>query len=173
MKQRKAWVALVLVAPAFGFTNCEHFNTVTVPASDSTAPIVGTRYLDNDGGDAIRFDGFVETIHGDVGKNYFVAPYGFDGGGVQALHIQRHATKYCENGDIGTIVHYHFLPESDEGSGGVGDQVSNGRYLYFLFRPLDYVTADSNCEVDMTWAITAVDYNGNTSTGWGGISYLP
>ena len=58
---------------------------ITVPAADSSAPTAGSRNLDNDGGDQIRFDGFVEVIHGDVGKNYFIVPFGFEHGGVQAI----------------------------------------------------------------------------------------
>lgn len=169
---RNALRASLLLAalPTFGFTNCEHFEDVTVPAADTRPPVAGTRYLDNDGGDAIRFDGFHETVT-DVDKNYFIVPWGFDAGGVREIRGSRSATRYCSSGGIGTITYYDYLTDVDSQPGGPGDVRSNGRYLYWRFFPRDFTSGD--CEVHMGWTIQVTDYQGNVTAASGSISYEP
>lgn len=151
---------------------CEYFDTITVPAVDSSPPIGGTRYLANDGDDQIRFDGFGEVIYGDLGKSYTIFPFGFDNGGVQELTISRGAARLCR-GDIGSSTHYNYFDETFSGNEVAGQSAPNGRYGAFSFNPNTYVNAGDNCMVDMGWVIKIVDYSGNTTYATGSIHYEP
>lgn len=164
-----AFLALLVLCSA----GCEYFWTITVPTVDTSAPAAGTRYLDNDGGDQIRFDGFVEVIHSDVGKNYFIVPFGFDNGGVQAVTISRSGTRSYTAGGIGSLTQYSVFDQAQSGNEGVGQSAPNGRYEWFAFNPSNYVNAGENCTVDMNWVVEATDYSGNTTYATGGIRYEP
>jgi len=152
---------------------CEYFRTITVPAVDNSPPTGGTRFLANDGDDQIRFDGFTEVIHGDLGKSYSIFPFGFDNGGVQELTISRAVARSCTNGGIGSSTHYSFLDQTQSGNESAGQSAPNGRYGAFSFNPNTYVTAGENCTVDMGWVVEITDYGGNTTYASGSIRYVP
>lgn len=152
---------------------CEYFSMITVPAVDTLPPAAGTRYLASDGDDQIRFDGFVEVIHGDVHKNYLIAPFGFDPGGLQTLTVSRSGRRTCSEGGIGSVTTYTFFSQTRSGDEHVGQSAPDGRYVWFDFAPSDYVSEGDDCTVDMGWLIEATDYHGNTTSASGAIRYEP
>lgn len=167
---RRTLFLLLACALMSGFTNCNDFSAVTVPTRDFVPPEIGVNVafvpepLDPWG---VVFGpwGLTTTIYDGA---WVVAPFGVDAGGVKRFQIQRVIRTECQ----GTWATVENVVEADiDGVGGIGDTVSNGRYLLLNFNPKDY--APSSCKrVELRWDSIAEDYHGNTDISWGEIRYL-
>lgn len=161
-------LAFALLLPAFGFTECSEFDTVTVPEEDTLPPFAGTRLFRRNGEEVIRFDG--ARFEADAfNENFIVIPFGYDAGGLASIFMYRSATVQC--GTQPKII-WSFVDELDAQDAQPGDQISNGRWLYFNFRP-NQLTNNPDCTVTMFWTVEVQDAAGNETIARGSIRYAP
>lgn len=175
----KRFLPLLAAIPLFGFTNCSYFSTVTVPAQDSAAPIVGSRmWIDGEE----RID-LWSSSHPTAGGIVVAVPFVYDGGGAKTLTVGQTVEVYCYNPQqhLGQITFLHYVNRSASQSGGVGSSVSNG--LYLTGDVTDLTAFSSQCyagfqleEVTYSWSATGTDFaNNSASTGhsliWTASSY--
>lgn len=166
-------IALLLVPLvgllATGFTDCDDFDQVKVPTSDTTAPFT--------------YDGVIS--HGEWAKGVFtgdafVYPItqsdsvlavssALDGGGLESLTM--HATiRYTCCAIIGACSSFRTIEEtqSDQQIGGPGSTVSNGIYLYRGIDSDDLRRCPPGMKVGtfrFSWFTEGEDFFGNTVRG--------
>jgi len=175
---RRAW-AILLVVPAFGFTDCQYFNTVTVPASDTTPPLIATR-LWVDGQEAIRFGTIEQVVDADT--SFLVVPSVYDSGGAKSLTLQQIVRVRCHDYDADPeetqATDIFFFDRFDSQSGWPGSSVSNG--LYLIGDVTDLGSFDWYCydgfdltEIRYEWTTTGQDFAGNVVSELGSFVYVP
>lgn len=174
MKRRKTCMTL-LAAPALlatmGPTNCQHFAQTTVPASDTTAPIIGTRMFFFGEEELGLWPLYRETSNPDA--VWVIYPFGFDGGGIRRVQMGHGISVYCVDQ---TGISAHFASISETQTGGPGSLVSNGIYLDGGARSFDEWVGfcDQVDEIVYSWSISAEDFHGNVTADAGGqIVFLP
>lgn len=161
-------LAVFVLLPAFGFTNCDEFDVVTVPEQDDLPPFAGTRIFRSEGDEVIRLDDtYIEAR--DFDEAFTVVPFGYDAGGLARLRMFRTVFVRCQ-GLPPTL--WTFDDEIDEEQAAPGDQISNGRWLYFSTRPSE-LARDSSCRVWMNWGAEVRDVAGNENRASGTIYYAP
>lgn len=174
MKLRKPWKA-TLVVPALlatmGPTNCQHFAQVTVPATDTTAPVIGTRMFFFGEEELGLWPLYRETSDPDA--VWAIFPFGFDGGGIRSVRMTHALSVFCVDAPGISV---HFVPVHEEQNGGPGSLVSNGIYLDGGARSFgEYTSFCAEVEsATYSWAITAEDFAGNVVADSGGeIVFVP
>ena len=171
--------ALLLVLPAFGFTDCQYFSTTPVPAVDTTPPLVATRMW-IDGVESIRF-GTVEQIF-DGDSSFVVAPAVWDSGGVQFMLFSQSVTVQCHDFDtnpqLGQLTTVDFFDRSQTQVGGVGTIVSNG--IYFIGDVTELGSFADLCEpgfdlvsIRYDWETSGHDFAGHAIFDTGTFFYEP
>jgi len=172
MRDYKLWIVL-LTLPAVGFTNCSDFSDVTVPAVDTTKPIVGSRVYEPGDTDGVIQFGNVSYQTQDYDGHWILAPYGYDSGGVHMLSVGVYADKRCcQTWDPNICAWTTSLTQTliDSESANVGDTVSNGRYFYFDFSPSS--SGAANCDIiRFGYTFQAMDFAGYLSSGSGSVTY--
>jgi hypothetical protein len=172
MKEIKLWIVL-LALPAAGFTNCSYFNDVTVPAVDDADPFIGSRVFEPGQQGVILFGNVSYQTH-EHDRQWILAPFGFDTGGVQVLSVGTYSDKKCCYPNSSTCAWITSLTQvvGDEEYAIPGDTVSNGRYLSFLFTPRKDGPSGTICDiVRFGYVVQASDFAGNTSTATGSVTY--
>lgn len=168
---------LLLSTPMLGFTNCSYFAEVTVPAVDTTPPIIGSRVWSNE----LSLSGniyFGEVAYqtSEPYGNWILAPWGYDAGGLKELHIRVDKDEKCclILPGVGTVCQKKLgtserITHSETGE--VGDTVSNGHYDVFGFRLTDY--GHPSCDlIRFGYLVTATDFAGNVSSAAGSVTYI-
>ncbi len=173
---RKRLPLLLIVLPCFGYTDCDYYNTVVVPDTDTSDPVLATRMW-LDGVEVLRFGYASEEA-----ETIFVVPAIYDAGGARTLEFNQTAIVYCHNSsvqpELGQLVYIDYQPKTTSQSGGPGSVVSNGMYL---FGDVTDLSNTGNCAagfdlVDVTynWTITGTDMAGNDAEPFhGSIVYTP
>lgn len=176
MKTHMRWL-LLLTTPIFGFTDCSYFSEVTVPAVDTSPPYVGSRVWSDElslSGDI--FFGEVAYQTSDPYRNWMLAPWGYDPGGLKELRIDIDTDEKCckIHPTYGTLCQKplgHYEQRTHSETGEVGDTVSNGHYGFFSFELTDY--GDPSCDlIRLGYLVTATDFAGNVSSTAGSVTYI-
>jgi hypothetical protein len=170
---------LLSAAASFGFTSCDSFTTVTIPTSDTTAPLMVTK-VNIAGTDHILFNGDNFAVSDDD-ANVIVIPAMIDSGGARRLTFTPHAVTQCHDANVdpelSQRVDSFFPSTSDEQAGAPGDKVSNGIYLYKAFRFSDFThvcgAGFTLVSVEFSWTARGVDFFGNASPLKGTVTYRP
>jgi hypothetical protein len=171
MKGFKLWIVL-LALPAVGFTNCSSFSEVTVPANDTAAPLVGSRVYEPGESDVVRFGSVSYETH-DPNGTWYLAPFGFDAGGMHTLSVGTYSDRRCcyPNSSVCGWITTLSQTTVDSENANPGDTVSNGRYLWFNFKPSTSY-GSRTCDIHrFGYLIQAVDQAGNISTGTASVTY--
>lgn len=127
MKRLHGLLMLVAVIPLCGYTDCNYFSTVTIPAQDTQPPIVGTRMW-IDGQERIDL---WSSSYASASGSIVVVPFVYDGGGARTLTFGQAATVHCYNAQqhLGQATSIHYIQQSTSQTGSVGSSVSDGMYL--------------------------------------------
>jgi hypothetical protein len=176
MRRTRRWMT-VLMLPGLlammGATECEYFSTVRVPATDTHPPLLATRMFFF-GEEELGAPIFKDTDDPDA--VFVIYPAAMDGGGVRRIDVGHHLQVYCNDAPG---VDFLLAPMRAEQPGGVGQWVSNGLFVYGAGITLGdyaaYCGGDAGVdEIVYTWAITAEDFAGNSSSALGGqVVYAP
>lgn len=179
MRRLYAFFFPLALVPWLGATDCEFFDTVTVPESDANPPILGTR-LFIDGAESMAAWEMHETVS-DPDAFIVAFPFVYDPGGAKNLNLSEVVEVRCKlvTGEPSPGFDAHLAPSADSQSGTVGSKVSNGIYLMgHTFQPSEW---GKSCEgktttvdrVVYTWAISGEDFGGNSASMLGGqITYV-
>jgi len=180
MKCLPSVLPVLLAVPSLGFTDCQYFQQVPVPASDTQPPIVGTRMW-VDGAESIRpGDSLTYSTTGDV----VVAPFVFDSGGAWTLSLQHQViTIRCHNYDLDpeeTQVTQIFLIDKFDQQlpGSPGQLRSNGIYnlsdITDLSSYADYCYSGFDLQsITYGWEVAGRDYKSNQASSAHAIIYTP
>ncbi len=168
-------ILLSLVLPLFGYTNCQYFSDVTVPATDTQPPLAISSIVV----DGVQQNSFtpIQEVYHDLRFVIAMASI-FDQGGARAMEMLQSAQVSCGRGSLGQTVFVDMAPLRDEQTGTVGSTVKNGIYL---FTPVDLAAYARLCgsgftvrEIRYGWSIRGTDFIGNTVSAPGGsIVYRP
>jgi len=173
MKNYKLWI-LLFALPAVGFTNCSDFSDVTVPAVDTSKPIVGSRVYEPGETDGEILFGNVSYETHDPNGQWIFAPFGYDSGGVHMLSVGTYEDRRCcqnWNPDICAWITSLTQTFIDSESANVGDTVSNGRFDLLRFTPKTS-SGGLTCDVHrFGYTFQAMDFAGYLSSGSGSITY--
>lgn len=161
-------VLLTLALPLFGYTNCQHFSEVTVPATDTTVPVMFSSLID---GTQQNSFGPIHVRYRDL--RYVVAMSSIlDQGGACILEMTHGAEVECRRGNGGYIEFVELPTLRDRYPGPVGARVSNGIYL---MHGVDLAALASLCDagylagqIDYTWSMIGEDCHGNSARMTGG-----
>jgi hypothetical protein len=163
--RRVPWILFCL--PTLGFTDCESFGPVTVPATDTDAPFGVFRvYLD----DTEQVVGST-TLEVDYDSSFIVVPAIMDGGGAKELHVTETVVVKCQWWWYPEIT-FDLAPYSnsfvESQAGGVGSTVSNGIYgvgtVYDFTSFYDDCTPYESSVAEISYFVSlldSVDFHGN------------
>lgn len=162
---RPLLLAPVLLLLATGYTDCEYFTDVTVPASDTGAPTtydgvwVGGEYVDAAlAGDSLEY-------HLAPGQTVLAVSSAIDSGGLRKLKMSTDWGYTCCRGDICSRTQPLSVPKTDEQAGGVGATVSNGLWLYTTVKLPTCSSGFTLRSYSYSWWTEAEDFHGNRTTG--------
>ncbi|HVK72223.1 MAG TPA: hypothetical protein VM734_02845 [Kofleriaceae bacterium] len=165
-------LAPFLLVLATGFTSCDYFDNVTVPASDRRAP---------DTYDGVyRGSEYVILSQSNQSFDYTLAPgvtvmavsSAIDSGGLKKLTMSTSSASTCCNGDLCRQVQGLTAPKIEEQRGTVGSTVSNGIWLYSSVKVPTCPDGMTLEWFSFSWRTVAEDFHGNRTTGeWQSISY--
>lgn len=157
---------------ATGWTDCDNFSPVVVPATDTSLPITFEGVYQT----SEYVDGTVDqpmTYHLAPGERAFAVGAGIDAGGLRKLTMFTSQRYTCCRGSLCTSTVSSSVPQSETQAGGTGSTVSNGIYLY------NYVVMP-NCGTGSTlrsfshgWFVVAEDFKGNSRTSRGSAMVYP
>lgn len=165
---RPRWFALLALMGAGG---CSYWYTVTVPASDTTAPVaLNTLYYDS--GHQIAGSssgGGFSTTWADPYKGFFVVGSGMDSGGTHRVDLSVSIGNNCRKGSVGQNIGPPLVvPLTEIQPGSVGSSVNNGLYGAQYIR---FADMSNPCSPGWTWVATTVhisatarDFHGNTAS---------
>jgi hypothetical protein len=171
--RRALFLAPVALLLATGATDCEYFETVTVPSSDTTPPDIY---------DAVWWDGVHKMIRGQTtdltyhlasGEEVLAISSGKDAGGVKKVTMARSWSWTCCDyfGGEPTCSTSQTLASGKVATqpGGVGQQVSNGVWIE---QDVKMPSPSSLCSApdiltswSFSWTTTAENFHGKTRTG--------
>jgi hypothetical protein len=160
----------VLLAPALlllstGFTECENFTEVTVPASDTSKPNtydgvwIGGQYV------SLAATGNSFQYHIDPGEGVLAISSAIDHSGVKKLEMYSGWRYTCCSGSVCSTSAPLSVPQTEEQAGGIGSTVSDGIWLY---APVQVPTCSSGFTLSsfgFSWWTVAEDFHGNRSVG--------
>lgn len=165
-------LALVVILPSLGFTECGYFSPVVVPAVDTAAPSAYVGIWTTAGSyEALSPFGPVDRTLA-PGEQVLAFAVASDAGGAQALRITADESIVCCRGNTCQIVNPG-LPFVETQPGTIGSTVSNGiwngRWVGRPNCPSGYTLAS----YQYRWSAVATDFHGNTSprSAWGVIHY--
>jgi hypothetical protein len=170
-----------LLFPLFGF-QCEYFDDVVVPASDTQPPMLATRIF-IDGEERLVLWPHEQILDATQAASVFLAPAVYDGGGARSLTVDQSVRVHCHDDDAdpneSQVTHVHFVQRSASQAGGPGSTVSNG--LFLVGDVSDLTTYAGYCnsgfdlvEVAYSWGISGSDFAGNQAQMQGGtLTYRP
>jgi hypothetical protein len=166
IKSRAFLAAPLLLLLATGYTSCESFVTVTVPATDTRSP---TTY------DGVWKDG--EYVEGAIpGQNidYHITPgeavlaigSAVDPGGLRRLTMSS-SFRYtcCSSSNVCSVTQPISVPQTDTQSGGVGSSVSNGIWLYSAVELPSCSSGMTLRSYSFSWFTQGEDFHGNITRG--------
>lgn len=175
---RKTLPLAILCAPTLGFTECEYFSTVTVPATDTVHPSMFSRIYANDT-EIIESDPSV--LVDSLDEDFAVYPVIFDSGGVWDLEVRETVTFACITATgQPNFQQRELTPQRASVPFGlpipVGTQVSNGQFLVGQVSSLaDWAFLCPGQFVDYavySWEYDGFDGKGNFSSAEGMVSYF-
>lgn len=178
MRARRLLLLCAAVAPSLGYTDCNYFSTVTVPAADTSRPVLATRMWIG-GVESIQLGWADEVVTDPLdAASIFIAPAVWDGGGARTLDLDQEVTVWCDGDGLGQVTFVNFFHRSTSQSGWPGSSVSTGMYLVgdvFDLTAYDYCGSGFTLsEVDYGWTVTGTDFFGNAGDVFSGsIVYLP
>ncbi|HEY4242397.1 MAG TPA: hypothetical protein VGM88_21415 [Kofleriaceae bacterium] len=158
----------LLLALSMGATNCDDFETVTVPATDTSPPNVFDGAYSGEYKTLVEAPG-TETYHIPSGTDAFAVGSGVDPGGVSKVELWPSLSFTCCSGHVCSGGTPDFpAPSIATQSGSVGSQVSDGVYTFILVEApeaSDYCGAGETFSWDYSWHTEAWDFHGNHTTG--------
>ncbi|MBC8073333.1 MAG: hypothetical protein IAG13_33745 [Deltaproteobacteria bacterium] len=174
---RRRWL-IPLVFPLFGF-ECEYFDDVVVPASDTQPPMLATRMW-IDGDERLVLWPHEQILDAQQAASLLIAPAVYDSGGAMRLDVQQGVRVYCHDDDAdpeeGQQTIIDLFPRSENQGGGPGSTVSNG--LFLVGDVFDLTTYETYCysgfdlvEVAYFWEVSGRDFAGNLSQMNGSVLY--
>jgi hypothetical protein len=164
---RPLLVATVLLLLTTGFTDCDSFTDVTVPAYDFDAPITydgvwkGTYVRSALTGNSFEY-------HLAPGQTVQAVSSAIDSGGLKNLEmIASYSESYCCNSSLCYFQGPHSMPADygDQQVGGVGSTVSNGMWLYSTVQVPTCARGGSLQWFRFRWQTWAEDFHGNSTLG--------
>ena len=161
---RPRLLAPLLVLPLAGFTNCDSFTPVTIPASDTSPPITydGVWDLDYLVG-AASPSSF--TFHLDRDHTVLAVSSTLDGGGARKLDMFSSSTYTCCTKTVCRYTTPVSAPQTDQQNGSVGSKVSNGMYVYAEVTVPSCPTGYTLQSFRFSWYTRGEDFYGNRTTG--------
>jgi hypothetical protein len=164
----------MLLLITMGATDCEYFDTVTVPAVDNSAPTVfdGVWLLDLDDYDVLEpsYSGDVIKYHFVPGEPVFPIGSAIDSGGLKKLTISTEVSWTCCDASKTICSNTQSIssPIVETQSGGVGSSVSNGIYSGTAVGP-SLPTCSGSTPVlksyRFSWTTTGQNFHGGITTG--------
>jgi len=159
-------LAPVLVLFATGYTNCNYFSKVTVPATDTGKPTTYDGVWVN--GDYVegaipgqRFDYKITP-----GQTVLAVSSAIDPGGLRKLTMRSSFQYTCCNGSgICSTTQPSSVPQVEEQAGGVGASVSNGIWLGPDVTLPSCSSGFTLRSYRFSWFTEAEDFHGNRTIG--------
>jgi hypothetical protein len=166
--RRLHWLLLVL--PTLGFTECEHFRTVTVPPSDSVPP-TPWHLVNLDGVETLQHHPQLQV---DADTWFTIFPALQDSSGVASLHLFEQVKVTCTHDSSGAayFVSYPSSTYDDAQSGTVGSSVSDGIFAVGSVSNLGGYLGACTPGYHVTnvlyyWYLSGSDFHGNVYEPWG------
>jgi len=168
LRTKLAVLAVPALMAVMGPTNCDYFSTVVVPATDTTEPLVGTRFFFF-GEEQIELSPIEYETH-DPDASFVVYPFVYDTGGARRISVGHGITVHCVDGPG---VALDFAPVVEQQAGQVGSAVKNGIYVQSVAMKFgDYVDECGDVDdveaIEYGWAILGRDFAGNETYAPGG-----
>lgn len=168
ISSRTLALAPLLLLCATGYTSCEYFTTVTVPASDTGAPTTYDGVWQ--GGDYLAgaIPGQEIEYHLSPGESVLAISSAIDSGGVKRLTMSSTFRYTCCNGSgICSVTQPVSVPKTETQAGGVGSTVSNGIWLHSSVKLPNCSSGFSLRNYTFSWWTEAEDFHGNITSGEG------
>src|SRR5262245_61279830 len=138
MKLRMIGIAALALA-SFGFTECEYYTDVTVPASDPHAPGVYDAIWNRDTDpqyEVVAPGGGIEYTLRDRNAVVLAIPSGLDSGGLKRIKVFSSTFEQCCSNGICSQSQPSSVPTEEIQPGTIGSTVSNGIWLSTAVGPL-------------------------------------
>ncbi len=157
-------LASALLLLATGFTACEHFSTVTVPASDTSRPNTWDGVWVDD--QYVQLVGPTGSVDFRIrpGQTVLAVASALDSGGTQRLTMRSSFAWTCCRGDICSRTLPLTQPQVEEQAGSVGSSVSNGIWLYAEVTLPRCTSGFTLKSYSYWWSTEAQDFHGNRRT---------
>lgn len=162
---RALLLAPVLLLLATGYTDCEYFGPVTVPASDPTPPTTYDGVYTNGQYVAGAFTGQGIEYHMTPGYNVLAVSSAIDDGGVRGLKMNSSYSYDCCMGSTCSRTQPSSVARTDSQAGGVGATVSNGLWLYSVVELPSCRSGYTLTHYRYSWWTEAENFHGRRVTG--------
>lgn len=165
-------LAPLLLLLATGYTSCEYFTTVTVPATDAVAPTTYDGVWKNGDYVAGALPGQDLEYHLSPGESVLAIASAIDAGGLQRLSMSSTFRYTCCSGSICSTTQPVTVPRTETQPGGIGSSVSNGIWLYSTVQLPKCQSGFTLSSYSFTWRTEGRDFHGNVTGGqWQRIVY--
>lgn len=155
-------VAPVLLAFTMGSTDCDSYSTVTVPAADTTPPVVLDGVYDQAAASWIVLQGGGAVYHITPGKLVTAVSSGVDSGGTRKVTMAIETGWQCCQGDICSRTSSLASPIVDSQAGAVGSSVSDGVWVGTIIGQLPVCNPGyALTSYRFAWTTTIEDFHGN------------
>jgi hypothetical protein len=159
-------LAPILLLLTTGYTDCQYFTKVTVPASDTGAPTTydavwkGGEYVEG------AIPGQDLEYHITPGETVIALSSAIDSGGLKKLTMYS-SFRYtcCNSSNICSVTQPLSVPKTETQPGGVGSTVSNGIWLYSGVSLPSCSSGFSLRSYTFGWSTEAEDFHGNITRG--------
>ncbi len=156
--------------PLVVLVGCDLYSDVTVPTTDTTAPVAQAAVWRSEVYEAVSYSGIDPLSYevSDPNDYYQIIASGMDNGGIKKVTMLREFDRTCtQDPDLAQSATGSLTPMVITQSGTVGSTVSNGQWTGPLVRLSDYATCNPGWKlssVSYRWHVTVEDFHGNTAT---------
>lgn len=163
---RALLLAPLLLLLATGYTSCEYFTTVVVPASDTGVPTTYDGVWKDGDYVAGALPGQEIEYHLSEGEAVLAIGSAIDSSGLRRLTMSTSFRKQCCNASgICSVSQPISVPKTETQPGGVGSSVSNGIWLYASVQLPKCNSGFTLRSYSFAWWTEAEDFHGNVTVG--------